>query len=219
MPLSKPLTIVFLLFRHINLSYCFITKEPVRKLRQSLIPENLSYTHNEFSSSYSFDETLFRQARRRSSSNAKFMIEGNQVMVLQPGPYFVLVGIILGIASQYLINTMLRGDRGISAFLSDGNNFNNSRFKTIQSSVDTRKEDPLPWLKLPKLDFVEVAGQENDASFDTVKQQLDSLKLKLDSELASGQNVKASKTMKELDLLMKKHGFEFEAENDGMRGY
>ena len=162
---------------------------------------------------------LFRQARRRSSSNAKFMIEGNQVMVLQPGPYFVLVGIILGIASQYLINTMLRGDRGISAFLSDGNDFNNSRFKTIQSSVDTRKEDPLPWLKLPKLDFVEVAGQENDGSFDTVKQQLDSLKLKLDSELASGQNVKASKTMKELDLLMKKYGFEFEAENDGMKGY
>lgn len=145
------------------------------------------------------------------------MIEDDKIMVLQPGPYFVLVGIILGIASQYLINTMLKGDRGISAFLSDGNGFNNSRFKTIQSSGDTKKEDPLPWLKLPKLDFVEVAGQENDSSFDSVKQQLDSLKLKLDNELASGQNDKASKTMKELDILMEKYGFEFEAENDGKK--
>lgn len=219
MPLSRSLTITFLLFLHINLSYCFITTEPVRKLTQSPIPENLSFIHNDIKllpSSCSFDTVFFRQSRRPNSIS-KFMIEDDKIMVLQPGPYFVLVGIILGIASQYLINTMLKGDRGISAFLSDGNGFNNSRFKTIQSSGDTKKEDPLPWLKLPKLDFVEVAGQENDSSFDSVKQQLDSLKLKLDNELASGQNDKASKTMKELDILMEKYGFEFEAENDGKK--
>ncbi len=131
---------------------------------------------------------------------------------MRPEPFFALLAIVLGIGSQYFINTMLSGDRGISAFLSDGAGFNRSGFKTLQSSDDTKKEDPLPWLKLPKLDFVEVAGQENDVNLELVQRELDSLKSRLDKEIATGQKEKATETMNELNALMEKFGFEFNSE-------
>lgn len=79
----------------------------------------------------------------------------------------VSVAITLLVASQTFINTMLKGDQGLSAFLSDGSGFNKSGYRPRSSKEDQRKdgaplsgEDPLPWLKLPELDFVEVKGQE-----------------------------------------------------------
>ena len=141
------------------------------------------------------------------------MVDDNLVD-MRPEPYFALLAIVLGIASQYFINTMLSGDRGISAFLSDGNGFNRSGFKTIQSSKDTKKEDPLPWLKLPKLDFVEVAGQKNYVDLASVQKELNGLKARLDNEFASGQKEKATETMNELNALMEEYGFEFKGGND-----
>ena len=74
----------------------------------------------------------------------------------------VLVFGVLGLASggQGLINSMLDGDQGLRNFLSDGQGFSGSGYKPKQGAE--AKKDPLPWLKLPKLDFVEVAGQDDD---------------------------------------------------------
>ena len=53
---------------------------------------------------------------------------------------------------------MLKGERGLGAFLSDGSGFKKSGFRPLDGA--DMKTDPLPWLKLPELDFVDVAGQE-----------------------------------------------------------
>lgn len=87
-------------------------------------------------------------------------------------PLVVLVAVILAFAAQSWINSLLGGDQGLGAFLSDGTGFNKSGFKprssrpiTDERSIpgDTTKplggDDPLPWLKLPELDYVDVAGQ------------------------------------------------------------
>lgn len=75
----------------------------------------------------------------------------------------IVLAIVLGLLSQILINSMLKGDQGLGAFLSDGKGYGNSKFKPCAKGKDTKKKDPLPWLKLPKFEYVEVAGQENDS--------------------------------------------------------
>jgi hypothetical protein len=77
----------------------------------------------------------------------------------------LVVGVIgLAAGAQGLINSMLKGDQGLSNFLSDGQGFSGSGYKPLNERTAGRRPDPLPWLKLPKLDFVEVAGQENDGN-------------------------------------------------------
>lgn len=64
---------------------------------------------------------------------------------------------------------MLSGDQGLAAFLKDGTGFQKSAFKERKPNPFGKNEnaplgsskDPLPWLKLPTLDFVEVKGQES----------------------------------------------------------
>lgn len=47
--------------------------------------------------------------------------EGNILTsTLQPTTYIVVSAVILGVLIQGFINTMLKGDQGLSAFLSDG---------------------------------------------------------------------------------------------------
>eukprot|EP00594_Rhizosolenia_setigera_P008486 CAMPEP_0178963314 /NCGR_PEP_ID=MMETSP0789-20121207/14946_1 /TAXON_ID=3005 /ORGANISM="Rhizosolenia setigera, Strain CCMP 1694" /LENGTH=138 /DNA_ID=CAMNT_0020647751 /DNA_START=65 /DNA_END=484 /DNA_ORIENTATION=+ len=85
----------------------------------------------------------------------------------------VSIAITLLVASQTFINTMLKGDQGLSAFLSDGSGFNKSGYRPRSRTKDDQRkdgaplsgEDPLPWLKLPELDFVEVKGQEKKYSY------------------------------------------------------
>mmetsp|Transcript_726 Transcript_726/g.1809 ORF Transcript_726/g.1809 Transcript_726/m.1809 type:complete len:156 (-) Transcript_726:80-547(-) len=52
------------------------------------------------------------------------------------------------------------GDKGLANFINlekDENPFYSKRFRP-----DEKPEDPLPWLKLPKFDYVEVYGQEEE---------------------------------------------------------
>ena len=120
----------------------------------------------------------------------------------------VLTAGILGIASQSFINSMLKGDQGLSAFLSDGKGFQGSKFKPTQSK--DKKEDPLPWLKLPKLDFVEVAGQSVDEA--EIIRELELLKERGRIELENGEMEKAQLTRDEMNALMEKYGFEYKEE-------
>ena len=75
-------------------------------------------------------------------------------------PWFLVV-LALGIGStaQGLINKQLEGDQGLGAFLQDGRGYSNSAFRPLLDDQDRAvQQDPLPWLKLPQLDFVEVVG-------------------------------------------------------------
>ena len=121
----------------------------------------------------------------------------------------VLTAGILGIASQSFINSMLKGDQGLSAFLSDGKDFQGSNFKPNNSK--DKKEDPLPWLKLPTLDFVEVTGQSVDEA--EISRELEMLKERGRLELEEGDTEKAQLTRDEMNAMMEKYGFEFKEES------
>ena len=124
--------------------------------------------------------------------------------------FAVLAAGILGFGSQSLISSMLDGDQGLRAFLSDGSGFNKSKFSPKRKDDDNGPSDPLPWLRLPKLDYVQVAGQEDsNADESKVVEQLEFLAAQVRAELSRGENEKASKTIKELNDLMDKYGFDY----------
>jgi hypothetical protein len=93
----------------------------------------------------------------------------------------IILAVVLGLLSQILINSMLKGDQGLGAFLSDGKGYGKSQFRPYTKGKDPRKKDPLPWLKLPKFKYVEVAGQEND-SIDLEKEMLRDIEMVAGSE-------------------------------------
>ena len=120
--------------------------------------------------------------------------------------------IFIGVTAQSLINSMIQGDQGLGAFLSDGDGFSNSKFKPV--SRKTARVDPLPWLKLPKFDFVEVAGQENTVEERVLvnerdnqsKDRLQMIQLliqRMEKELQMGDTEGALKTKLSIDLLLK----------------
>ena len=127
-----------------------------------------------------------------------------------------VVALVLVTAAQTLINSMLNGDQGLSAYLSDGSGYNKSGFKRRDDGTDGRGVrgggDPLSWLRLPRLDFVEVAGQDSAVAEDEealVVLKLDGLAERLRFEIQDGEKKKAEKTAVELESLMQKYGFSY----------
>ena len=137
----------------------------------------------------------------------------------------------LFIVSQSFINSMLEGDDGLGAYLSDGSGYNKSGFrmnnkkrrmgkggignnKNDDTQVAVSGKDPIPWLKLPKLDFVEVAGQV-ELEIDQEKQdaaisvRLDGLRERLNSQTSTGDTFGALATEKEMRNVMEECGFEY----------
>jgi len=146
-----------------------------------------------------------------------------------------IVALTLVTAAQTLINSMLDGDRGLRAFLSDGSGYNNSAFKgggrrgrttDGNTSSNSSASDPLSWLTLPKLDFVDVVGQEketvavvvvpNKEEEALVVQKLEKLAERLRFELQDGEKGKAEKTALELESLMQKYGFNYKENSSSM---
>ena len=108
------------------------------------------------------------------------------------------VALVLLVSAQSFINKMLEGDQGLGAFLKDGSGYNRSGYRPVNKNNrdgDGKDNDPLPWMKLPRLDFVEVAGQKDlppsvaaAATTDKKEQQrvyeeLENLRLRLNREL------------------------------------
>jgi hypothetical protein len=155
-------------------------------------------------------------------------------------PLFIaIIAIALLIAAQSFINQMLEGDQGLGAFLKDGSGYNKSGYRpatNTRSSGDNNgndNNDPLPWLKLPRLDFVEVAGQQRQSLFvgeeveveedepQKVYEELERLRLKLNIELKKNSNInsnneedllEATRLRKKIERLMKIYGIEYETE-------
>lgn len=136
-----------------------------------------------------------------------FLLPDNPLL----SPFLIaLVALVLLVSAQSFINKMLEGDQGLGAFLKDGSGYNKSGFRTkTQGSSDDKEKDPLPWLKLPRLDFVEVAGQtvelppqemtanEAFSALDSAEQQrvyeeLDGLRLRLNRELEKARQLGSS---------------------------
>jgi hypothetical protein len=129
--------------------------------------------------------------------------------MMSSGPFVVGAALVLGIAAQGWINNLAEGDRGLGAYLSDGGGFSGSGFsdKANRENDAVSGDDPLPWLKLPKLDFVDVAGQE-----DSVEVQLETIRRKMNVALEEGQFEQATEIRKELEEIMTANGFDFTPE-------
>lgn len=129
----------------------------------------------------------------------------------------VLAALALGIAAQTFINSMLKGDQGLGAFLSDGGGYSKSGFKPRSKSSSSGDDaplgsgDPLPWLKLPKLDFVDVAGQENTNEAAIVS-RLEELTDLMKVEVKAGNTEEANRIRNQLESLMEEYGFQYETD-------
>jgi hypothetical protein len=130
----------------------------------------------------------------------------------------VSIALIIGVAAQGFINSMVTGDRGLGAFLSDGSGFNRSNFKPVDKkskygdNAPLSGTDPLPWLKLPKLSYVEVAGQvekEVMLSEDSMREILESLANKILYHIKNGELELAKETEAELERRLEEFGFEY----------
>ena len=152
---------------------------------------------------------------------------------LSTSPPFLLiagVALVLLVSAQTFINQLLEGDEGLGAYLKDGTGYNRSSFGGKSSSFknqdDSAQDDPLPWLKLPQLDFVDVAGQEKqpplqdapsslagDESLQSgeisIYQRLEKLRSEMNEELQKGDISKATALKNELEQLMKVNGIEY----------
>ena len=148
-------------------------------------------------------------------------------------PLIVIVAAILAFSAQSWINSLIGGEQGLGAYLSDGSGYNKSAFKQRKrSSKGDEGEDPLPWLNLPESDFVDVAGQTKKST--TLKQspirrqatsaierdpsevifQLDLLRAQIKMEVELG-NLEAAKEVEiRLERLMKEEGYDFSLRGD-----
>lgn len=131
-------------------------------------------------------------------------------------PLVVATALVLFVAAQGWINSLASGDDGLGAFLQDGKKYKGSNFQLRENSNRAAAKDPLPWLKLPQLDFVEVAGQQerseslpSAAERQVLLDQLENLRFEMKSNLQSGEIKKAEQTLAKLENLMAENDIEF----------
>ncbi|CAB9527128.1 expressed unknown protein [Seminavis robusta] len=137
-------------------------------------------------------------------------------------PLLLVAALGLGVAAQGFINQMLEGDQGLGAFLRDGSGYNKSGMKPsmFSDNKDKAKDDPLPWLKLPELDFVEVAGQERTTrptptTIPTPQQQqividkLETVRTLMFQALDDGNVEQAEKFKNEMEQVMADNNIEY----------
>ncbi len=132
-----------------------------------------------------------------------------------------IIALLLAVAAQGWIHQMVQGDQGLGAYLRDGNGFQKSAFQPMNKKKELSSSDPLPWLKLPNLDFVEVAGQSSSPDDSIIITKDDSLLLdslvqmqqNMNAKLQEGKEAEARIIRNELERLMKDHGMEYTTEN------
>lgn len=158
-------------------------------------------------------------------TTATTAVDLNDYIIVQvASPTVLLVAaLVLGIAANGWIQRLLSGDQGLGSFLSDGSGFNKSGFKPVTADEDRAViSDPLPWLRLPRLDFVDVAGQEQLANEDYEKGrlasnqqyndvliQLENLRERMNEKLAQGNVEEAKALRKDLENMMKENDIQF----------
>lgn len=144
-------------------------------------------------------------------------------------PFVLLAAVVLAVLAQSWINSMLGGDQGLGAFLSDGSGYNKSGFKPRKKNEE-EASDPLPWLKLPEFDYVDVAGQPkkpklqqlqkiqsddlSDMSRDSrneaeIVSRLELLFAEMKKEVDNDNLIEAKRIELELEKIMEEEGYNF----------
>lgn len=142
-------------------------------------------------------------------------------------PIVLTVALALGVAAQGWIQRMImtssassrRGRRdddrqeegGLGAYLRDGRGYSKSGFK-LSDTDRAVSSDPLPWLSLPKLDFVEVAGQEQQQQEEQEKLllgRLETLRQTMNDKIKQGNQQEAEQLRIELEQLMEENDVDF----------
>jgi hypothetical protein len=168
-----------------------------------------------------------------SFTDTNLMLISNNNVTTPAVAVIVIIAVGLLIAAQSFINQMLEGDQGLAAFLKDGSGYNKSAFRSMQRQQQKQQQrqkssskDPLPWLKLPQLDFVDVAGQETaplritnsmeileqvqgTSDTDEVYQELEQLRLKMNREVQEENIEEAKRIQSQLEKLMNDNGIEY----------
>jgi hypothetical protein len=121
-------------------------------------------------------------------------------------PIALVTAIVLFIAAQGFINQLVSGTQGLGAYLKDGSGYNKSAFQPLNSREENDK-DPLSWLSLPKLDFVDVKGQE-----DALQQELEEIRLEMNEKLLKGNIKEATLLRDKLEVVMEKSGFQYKSD-------
>jgi len=157
-------------------------------------------------------------------ASADLLDEPNGSLIFQVASPTVLlvIALVLGIAANGWIQRMLSGDQGLGSFLSDGSGFNKSGFKPVTGDEDraVSSGDPLPWLRLPKLDYVDVAGQEEDFEKGRLSNssrnddqalmvKLERLREEMNEKLGQGNVIEAEALRKEIEQTMKENGVQY----------
>eukprot|EP00527_Entomoneis_sp_CCMP2396_P008252 CAMPEP_0198142626 /NCGR_PEP_ID=MMETSP1443-20131203/5374_1 /TAXON_ID=186043 /ORGANISM="Entomoneis sp., Strain CCMP2396" /LENGTH=156 /DNA_ID=CAMNT_0043805683 /DNA_START=219 /DNA_END=689 /DNA_ORIENTATION=- len=132
-------------------------------------------------------------------------------------PLMVTFALTIGFAAQSLINKQLNGDQGLGAFLRDGSGYSKSGFRPVTSDKDRALSgsDPLPWLKLPKLNFVDVAGQEQtelSGDLSQIFETLENLRLELNQQLAKGNQSEANLIQGRMQKIMAENGIDYQSD-------
>jgi hypothetical protein len=149
--------------------------------------------------------------RTTCSQQQMFLLSEGLEDAMDVSPFLVAgVALVLFAAAQTLINQMLDGDQGLGAFLKDGSGFNRSGFN--KAADQKNRDDPLPWLKLPKLDFVEVAGQA-DQEAAAAYERLETMRIEMNQRREEGNTDEATAIKDKLEMLMRANGIEFKAED------
>ena len=118
---------------------------------------------------------------------------------------------------------MLKGEQGLGAFLNDGTGYSKSGFKPRSKRAGAQDDaplggpDPLPWLKLPQFDYVDVAGQETESRLDPeqekeIMSRLEDLADLLKNEVQNNNIEEASHLRRQLENLMEEYGYQYEPE-------
>eukprot|EP00977_Amphora_coffeiformis_P015593 scaffold4584_cov98-Amphora_coffeaeformis.AAC.2 len=144
--------------------------------------------------------------------------------------FLVIVALALFLAAQGWINQQLQGDQGLGAFLKDGAGYKKSAFRPMMAKQDSQRavrNDPLPWLSLPKLDFVQVAGQEptktntnnnnnnnNNNTDPILLEQMEQLRIEMTQQVKLGNVAEATALKNKLEAIMRDNGFEFQTDNN-----
>lgn len=153
-------------------------------------------------------------------------------------PLVLLAAVALAVLAQSWINSLLGGDQGLGAFLSDGSGFNKSGFKPRKKFITDESSgagdpskplgggDPLPWLKLPEFDYVDIAGQpkkpkqpkiipNTSAGSSSTKNEaevvarLEFLFAQMKKEVENDNLIEAKRYELELEKIMEEEGFSF----------
>lgn len=128
-------------------------------------------------------------------------------------PIALVAAMLLFVAAQGFINQLVSGNQGLGAYLKDGSGYNKSAFSPNSQEMNNQ-DDPLPWLSLPKLDFVDVKGQDDDGAL--LELELQEIRLEMKEKLREGKIQEATALRDKLERVMETSGFEFETDESSL---